>query len=147
MNNKINQNRTNNINFQGIKPKASEVKSMDELIKKMVADLLARAEREVPEYGEFKIVHEEFKNPDKSLLATDFMLQVTKPPKNIEGHEKKRYLKLVAYNLPSPYIAEKVIGHGSKEDIIAKLKEGDLCGIIKEKLVQLSRDLEDHFNY
>ena len=143
MNNKISQNKINNINFQGIKPKASEVKSMDELIKKMVADLLARAEREVPEYGDFKIVYEQFKNPDKGLFATDFMLKITKPPKNIEGHEKKRYLELVAYNLPSPYVAEKVIGHGGKEDILAKLKEPDLCEKIKEKLIQLSRDLED----
>ena len=143
MNNKINQNRTNNINFQGIKPKPSEVKNMDELIKKMVADLLTRAEREVPEYGDFKIVYEQFKNPDKDLTATDFMLKITKPPKTIEGHEKKRYLELVAYNLPSPYIAEKVIGHGNKEEILAKLKEDGLCEKIKEKLIQLSKELED----
>ena len=143
MDNRINHNKIANTQFSGVKPKMNEVKNMDELIKKMVADLLARAEREVPEYGEFKIVHEEFKNPDKSLLATDFMLKITKPPKNIEGHEKKRYLELVAYNLPSPYIAEKVIGHGNKEEILAKLKESDLCQKIKEKLVQLSRELED----
>ena len=143
MNNKINQNNINNINFNGIKPKAKEVMNMDELIKKMVADILPRAEREVPEYGDFKIVYEQFKNPDKSLIATDFMIKITKPPKNIEGHEKKRYLELVAYNLPSPYIAEKVIGHGTKQDIIAKLKESNLCETIKEKFIQLSKDLED----
>ena len=143
MDNRINQNRTNNINFGGIKPKPSEVKNMDELIKKMVADLLARAEREVPEDGDFKIVYEQFQNPDKNLIATDFMLKITKPPKNIEGHEKKRYLELVAYNLPSPYIAEKVIGRGSKEEILAKLKEDGLCEQIKEKLIGLSKDLED----
>ena len=143
MDNRINHNRIDKTQFGGIKPKASEVRNMDELIKKMVADLLARAEREVPEYGEFKIVYEEFKNPDKSLFATDFMLKITKPPKEVEGHEKKRYLELVAYNLPSPYIAEKVIGHGTKEDILNKLKEEDLCSVIKEKLVKLSKDLED----
>ena len=54
------------------------------------------------------------------------MLKITKPPKEVEGHEKKRYLELVAYNLPSPYIAEKVIGHGTKEDILKKLKEDGL---------------------
>lgn len=143
MDNKINHNRVNKINFSGIKPKANEVKNMDELIKKMVADLLARAEREVPEYGDFKIVYEEFKNPDKSLFATDFMLKITKPPKEIEGHEKQRYLELVAYNVPSPYIAEKVIGRGNKEEILAQLKDNELCTKIKEKLIQLSRDLED----
>ena len=143
MDNKINQNRIDNTNFGGIKPKASEVKKMDELIKKMVADLLARAEREVPEYGDFKIVYEEFKNPDKNLIATDFMLKITKPPKNVEGHEKKRYLELVAYNLPSPYIAEKLLEIGTKDKILAKLKENNLADIIKEKLIQLSKDLEN----
>lgn len=142
MDNRINHNRINT-QFGGIVPKANEVKNMDELIKKMVDDLLARAEREVPEYGDFKIVYEEFKNPDKSMIATDFMLKITKPPKEIEGHEKQRYLELVAYNVPSPYIAEKIIGHGTKEDILNKLKEEDLCKVIKEKLIKLSRDLED----
>ena len=143
MDNRINHNKISNTQFGGIKPKANEVKNMDELIKKMVADLLARAEREVPEYGDFKIVYEQFKNPDKSMVATDFMLKITKPPKNIEGHEKKRYLELVAYNLPSPYIAEKVIGHGTKEEILAQLKDEGLNAKIKEKLIQLSKDLED----
>ena len=143
MDNRINHNKISNTQFGGIKPKANEVKNMDELIKKMVADLLARAEREVPEYGDFKIVYEEFKNPDKSLLATDFMLKITKPPKNVEGHEKKRYLELVAYNLPSPYIAEKVLKYGTKEEILAKLKEDGLTEVIKEKLIRLSKDLED----
>ena len=56
---------------------------------------------------------------------------------------KKRYLELVAYNLPSPYIAEKVIGHGSKEDILNALREEGLCEKIKQEFVELSRDLED----
>jgi len=143
MDNKINHNRVNNINFNGIKPKANEVKNMDELIKKMVADLLARAEREVPEYGEFRVVWEEFKNPDKSLEATDFLLKITKPPKTLEGSEKERYLEAAALKRGTAYGAESVMGFGSKQDILNKLKEPDLCEKLKEKFIELSKGLED----
>lgn len=143
MDNKINQNKINNIKFGGIKPKANEVKNMDELIKKMVADLLARAEREVPEYGEFRVVWEEFKNPDKTLDATDFLLKITKPPKGLEGNEVERYLEAAALKQGSAYGAESVIGFGTKKDILNKLKEEDLCEKIKEKFIQLSKSLED----
>ncbi len=143
MDNRINHNRTTNTQFSGVKPKMNEVKNMDELIKKMVSDLLARAEREVPEYGEFRVVWEEFKNPDKTLGATDFLLKITKPPKTLEGSEKERYLELAAVKRGTPYGAETVIGFGNKEDILNKLKENNLCDKIKEKIVQLSKDLED----
>ena len=143
MDNKINHNKINNINYGGIKPKANEVKNMDELIKKMVADLLARAEREVPEYGEFRVVWEEFKNPDNSLEATDFLLKITKPPKEIPGTEKDRYLEVAALKRGTPYGAESVIGYGTKEDILAKLKEDGLAETIKDTLIRLSKGLED----
>lgn len=144
MDNRINQNRiTTKTQFGGIKPKPSEVKNMDELIKKMITDLLARAEREVPEYGEFRVVWEEFKNPDKSLDATDFLLKITKPPKEIAGTEKERYLEVAALKRGTPYGAESVIGFGTKEDILNKLKEDGLANKIKEKLISLSKGLED----
>ena len=142
--NRISQNRVNKTEFQGVKPKGAA--DMDKLIKKMVDDLLKRAEREVAEYGEFGkngMIFEQFHNPDKGLIATDFMIKISKPSNAVEGHEKKRYLELVAYNLPSPYIAEKVIGHGSKEDILNALREEGLCEKIKQEFVELSRDLED----
>ena len=138
---RINHNKIQNTDFQGLKPAAKGAKNMDEYIKKMVEDLLKRAEREVPEYGEFKNVSEEFKNPDKTLFVTDFKLRITKPPKNIEGHETRRYLELAAYNFPSPYVAERVICAGTKDEIIAELKNPDLCAKIKEKCAKLSDDL------
>ena len=141
--NKINSQNTNNAKFNGLKPKINEVKNMEEHIQKMVKDLFKRAEREVPEYGDFKVVFEEFKNPDKSLCASDFLLKIVKPPKNIEGNEKLRNLELVAYKLPSPYMAERLLASGSKEEILKQLQSDDMLRKIKEGTESLSYNLSD----
>ena len=117
---------------------------MEELIRKMIRDLREQVDEKVPEVGQFKIVYSEFKNPDKGMCATDWMLKITQPPKSIDPTETKRYLELVAYNLPSPYIAESVMGHGTNRDIMKCLRDEDnLVAKIKNKMPQLARDLED----
>ena len=141
-------NNINSANFQGgigrTNPKtAKEIKTMEEHIKKMVQDILARAEREVPEYGDFAPVYEEFKNPLKELCATDFMLKITKPPKHIENHEKKRYLEVVAYKLPAPIKSTRIIAVGGKDDILAKLKDNETLLKIDKAVRELSDNLED----
>ena len=114
---------------------------MEESVKKMIRDLRERVTDEVPEIGEFNIVYEQFPNPDKNLDITNIMLKVTKPPKSIKGHEHKRYLELVLYKLPSPYICESVVGHGSKADIIARLYDDNLSQLLLEKIIQMERDI------
>lgn len=141
--NKIHSQNTNNTSFNSIKPKINEVKNMEEHIQKMVKDLLKRAEREVPEYGDFKIVFEEFKNPDKALCASDFLLKIVKPHNSIEGHEKLRNLELVAYKLPSPYMAERLLACGSKEEILKNLESEELLKKIKDATESLSYNLSD----
>lgn len=117
---------------------------MEELIRKMIHDLLEQIDEKVPEAGQFKIVYSEFKNPDKGMRVTDWMLKITQPPKTIDPTETERYLELVAYNLPSPYIAESVMGFGSTRDIKKCLSDEDrLVEKIKDKMPNLARDLED----
>ena len=99
---KINKQNIKNTNFGIVKPKQTEVPLMKDKVKNMVKKITLRAEREVPEYGDFAPVYEEFKNTDTSLKATDFMLKIVKPPSNIKGHEKLRYIELSAYQLPMP---------------------------------------------
>lgn len=116
---------------------------MEELVKKMIRDLRERVANEVPDEGEFKIIYEEFPNTDKGLDITDVMLKITKPPICIEGHECKRYLELVLYKVPSPYICESIIGHGSKADIVATLYDDHLPHLLIEKIIQMERDFND----
>lgn len=118
--------------------------TMEEKIRKMIRDLRRQTEEIVPEVGRFGIVYSQFPNNDKGVIVTDWMLKVTQPPTNVDPSEKKRYLELVAYNLPSPYIAEKVLAHGEKQAILSALLDEDgLVAKIKEKMPQLARDLED----
>ena len=117
---------------------------MEQLIRKMIRDLRELVDENVPDVGHFDVVYTEFKNTDKGLGVTDWMLKVTQPPKEIEPSETKRYLELVAYNLPSPYIAESVIGYGNKKDILKFLMQEEvLLDKIKGKMPNLARNLED----
>ena len=123
--------------------KIKEVKTMEQQVKKMVGDILRRAVREVPEYGDFAIVYEEFKNPDKTLEATDFMLKIVKPPKNIEGHEKIRNIELVAYKLPLPYKVTRIIGTGTKDDVLKQLEAPEFIANVEDAFKAMSRSLTD----
>lgn len=117
---------------------------LEDLIRQMIRDLRKQVKEKVPDVGQFNIVYASFKNPDKGMIVTDWMLKVTQPPKSIDESEKKRYLELVAYNLPSPFIAEKVMTSGSKQDIIRILLDEDLLvSSIMEKMPKLASDLED----
>lgn len=139
---KISSQKLNRI-FIEVTPKKNkiEVNNMKQHIEKMIKNVCIRAEREVPEYGDFKMVYEEFKNPDKDLVATDFMLKIVKP--NLQGHEKVRNLELVAYKLPLPYKANRIIATGSKEEILEKLKSQDLQTELEQAVKELSKNLED----
>ena len=149
MNNKINHNKINNINFSGVKPSnvnsglTKGVEKMEELVKKMVSDLKNKAKdkSKVPAKGEFDVVWEEFENPDKSLSATHFLLKISVP--KVPGAEDKRYLEAAAVKRGSQYGAESVIGLGSTQEILDKLNEQGIEQIIKEKFIKLAKSLED----
>lgn len=134
-------NRINPINkivSKGISKMHEEELTYEEKIQKMVKNLLARAEREVPEYGDFKSVYEEFPNTDKSITATDFMLKINKPL--TKGSEKMRNLVAVAYDIPHPYKTEQTIVHGTKKEVLDALKSEDL----PSKLEKIYKELADH---
>ena len=149
MNNRINQNKINNINFSGVKPSnvnsglAKGVEKMEELVKKMVSDLKNKAKNKdiVPSKGDFDVVWEEFENPDKSLSATHFLLKISVP--KVPGAEDKRYLEAAAVKRGSQYGAESVICLGSTQEVLDKLNEQGIEQIIKEKFIKLAKGLED----
>ena len=149
MDNRINQNKINNIKFRGAKPSnihnglEKGVEKMDELVKKMVADLKNKAKdrNNVPSKGPFDVVWEEFENPDKSLNATHFLLKISVP--KVKGAEDKRYLEVAAVKRGSQYGAESVIGLGSTQEIVDKLSEQGIEQILKEKFIKLAKSLED----
>lgn len=149
MNNRINHNKINNINFSGVKPSnvnsglTKGVEKMEELVKKMVSDLKNKAKNKdiVPSKGDFDVVWEEFENPDKSLSATHFLLKISVP--KVPGAEDKRYLEAAAVKRGSQYGTESVICLGSTQEVLDKLNEQSIEQIIKEKFIKLAKGLED----
>lgn len=116
---------------------------METEIRNMISKLRRKVVTDVPECGEFPVVYERIPNPDKRMCLTDIMLKVTKPPKELKGTERERYLELVGYRLPSPYISESVVGFGSKQDILKRLEEEALVEKIMERIPHLDEDLRD----
>ena len=119
----------------------AQLKKFVPLVQKMISELRAKAVKKVPEVGEFRNVFSEFHNPYPDLEVTDFILKVTKPPKSVTGHERRRYLEFVAYNVPSPYICEKVIDAGEKHDILAALDDANLPARLINLIPKMERDL------
>ena len=115
---------------------------MLELVKKHFNQIKLRAEREVPEYGDFISVYERFSNPNKDLKVSDFVIKIVKPPQNIANNEKIRNLEIVAYNLPSSYKASAIIATGTKDELLKKLDEDNICQEIEQALKSLAKDLE-----
>jgi hypothetical protein len=132
---KVNQN--NILNTLSKKGKIN----MKELVTKHFDQIKIRAEREVPEYGDFANVFEHFVNPDVSIGASDFIIRIVKPGKTIANHEKIRNLEIVAYNFPSPYKASMILATGTKNELLEKLKDEKLYEEIEEGLKTLSKDL------
>ena len=145
MDKKVNKFSINNIKRTVIPKKTNEVKGMKQNVKQMVETLLEKAKdsRALPDYGDFSPLYTEFKNPNSNLCATDFMLKIVKPHNSIEGHETKRNLELVAYKLPSPYIAERLLASGTTEEILEALKDPTLLEKITTATESLSKSLED----
>lgn len=145
MDKKVNKFSMNNIKRTVVTHKIKEVKGMKQNVKQMVETLLEKAKdsRALPDYGDFSPLYTEFKNPNSNLCATDFMLKIVKPHNSIEGHETKRNLELVAYKLPSPYIAERLLASGTTEEILEALKDPALLEKITTATESLSKSLED----
>ena len=116
--------------------------TLDENIRVIVKKLQNR-DREIPEYGDFRPVKEEFTNLDEKIPATNFVLEISKPSKNIEGHEKLRNLTAQAYNLPHPYKSQILLASGEKKDIIKALNDKELLEKLPKIFKKLALDLED----
>ncbi len=89
----------------------------------LIARLLARVDKEVPEYGDFAPLLEFFDNLDEGTQkhVSRYGLKLYKMPQDIEPDPKNRYLEAAAYLPGGAYKADLIVGHGHKEDIVALL--------------------------
>lgn len=114
---------------------------MEELIKKMIQDLLKQVLEKVPQKGNFPVVYERYENLDKRYNLTHVILKVTAV--QVKGAENERYLEIAAVRYPQAYGAESVIGFGTTDDIIKRLQDKELFDKILSTIPRLVRDIED----
>lgn len=141
MDNKI-QN-INNKNIYEVKKVNNEKITFDDQVEQIIKDISARAEREVPEYGDFAPVTEFMPNLDKGTTAVSkYGLTIYKMPKDVVADPKKRYIQAAAYMPAGDYKATLVVGSGDKKEILEKLNSPDFPEKLNDAYAQLLELLE-----
>ncbi len=142
--NEINPVRNNKVNFNGMPKIEKEIQTMETNVKKFLHAAIEKINTpRIPEYGDFTPFYEQFANLDKTLGASDFMLKISKPPKNVEGHQKIRNLEVIAYKLPLQYKAERIVATGTNEELLKQLKSPKIVEKIQNAAKNLSESLDD----
>ena len=138
MKNKIINAQVQNKNFvNGVKKMSEKANNYTDSFYKMLKDLTERAEREVPEYGDFAPVYENFKNLNPKLDVDRYQLRIFKMPKAQVADETKRYLEAEVFTKAGTYKANILLGSGNKEEILKQLKSDDFVDKLNEAYIQL----------
>ncbi len=116
---------------------------MEELIRKMIQDLLKQVLEKVPKKGSFPVVYERYENPDKRYDLTYIILKVSAVPSQVDKTETERYLEIAAVCYPHAYGAEKVVGFGTTDDIIKRLQETELFDKVMDSIPLLAHSIQD----
>lgn len=115
--------------------KLEEPKNFREQVERMLEKLIVRAEKEVPEYGDFAPVTELFPNLDydSSDIVGMYGVTILKLPASIRPDPKRRYIEANAYEPTGSYKAKMFVAGGHKEMILSKIRDrkfiDDLCRI------------------
>lgn len=117
-----------------------DVRQLEELIRKMILSLQKQVVEKVPEYGTFDVVYEREDVSDLHIGLSHLILKVC----NVQyvGRETERFLTFAAVNYPNPYGAETVVGFGSTQDILNRLKETTLLDTLVKKVTKLAQDID-----
>ena len=135
---KIINAQVQNKNFvNGVKKMTEKTNSYTDSFYKMLKDLIKRAEREVPEYGDFAPVYENFKNLNPNLDVDRYQLRIFKMPKSQVPDETKRYLEAEVFTKSGAYKADMLLGSGNKDEIMKQLKSEDFVDKLNEAYIQL----------
>ncbi len=141
MDNKIQNINTGNI--YEVRSVANEDMTFDEQVSKIIKDILVRAEREVPEYGDFRPVREFMPNLDKGTTAVGkYGLSIYKMPKDVVPDPKQRFIEAAAYVPRGDYKATLIVDSGNKKEILEKIKDPEFAEKLNDAYAQLLDLLE-----
>ncbi len=119
------------------KPTGSKkIDSFEERLFNIIKDLKNRVEREVCEYGSFKNVRESISTSDPKDILKGLTIEIKPLPKilkdEVKNFEKLRYLELTGEG-PLGQKESVILKRGTKEEILAKVKEEDFYNQILDK--------------
>lgn len=143
MDGKINQ--INTTKFQAVNGvnKMDSEKTYEDNVYEMIDKVIARAEREVPDYGDFAPVYEEFANKNNDLSIGRYQLKVLKMPKTDVPDEKKRFIQAAVYSKAGDYKADVLLASGHKSKIMNILKSDDFPVKLNDAFVNLVDFMEN----
>ncbi len=122
MNNKITQNNVQSFKSVNGVNKMNTENYYEDNVYELIDKITNRAEREVPEYGDFAPVYEEFKNINTKLPVSKYQLKVLKMPKEDVPDEKQRFIQAAVYAPAGDYNANILLAAGHKDKILNELK-------------------------
>ena len=131
-------------NYQVSKNLTNEVKKLDKKISSysesffaMLEKLIKRADLEVPEYGDFAPVYENFANINPDLNIGKYQLKVFKMPKASEEDETKRFIMAEVFAPAGDYKADLLIGSGTKDEIMKQLQNPEFVDTLNNAYIEL----------
>lgn len=139
MKNKIINNQIQNKKIvNGAKKMTEKTNNYTDSFYKMLNDIINRAEREVPDYGDFAPVYENFKNTNPKLDIDKYQIRIFKAPKQYVSDETIRYIEAEVYTKVGDYKATLLLGTGKKEEILNQLKSKDFVEKLNNAYIQLT---------
>ncbi len=136
-------NQYNTINFKGTQKMDTQPETIEDFAKSAVKNLSSRAEREVPQDGDFAPVIERYVNHNPDVYANEMRLQIVPLPqslKNEPNYNQLRYLQAVVKS-PLEQPNRCVLACGTKNDILKTLNEENFAEHVTAKFDELAEDL------
>lgn len=110
----------------------------------MISNLRKKVEEEVPERGVFEKVYETIENTNPNWSLSHIRLMVRHLYSPTDEHKRMRYVEVSVFNMPdNPYMCERLIFGGNKQEILDYLANPSLAQKILDLLPQMERDLND----
>lgn len=139
--NKILNSNFNQHNISFNRKKNKEIKSMDSEIQTAINKLLQRAEREMPEYGDFAPISEKFENRNENLNIGEPSIKIV-----YANFSKDKTLKRLELEIPSKTgksSANVAMELADKKAILKALSDKNLANRINDNIQNASSALED----
>lgn len=103
----------------------------------MLDKVIARAEREMPEDGDFAPIYEQFPNRDESVWGVSrYQFRIFKMPTVDVPDTRKRYLMAAVYSTDG-YRASVLIGVGYRDKILEIIRSADFPTTLNNAFLDL----------